>query len=1761
MLSDVNNARNSKAAEIAEEYMSSLQELASNSKPHINMLTILAEDYIEFASTIVEAVEAHLQKVQSSLKLAVLYLIDSIIKNVNGVYSSLFANNIVQTFSGVFQKVDENTRGKMWKLRQTWNTIFPADKLLALDVSVHGIDRNWPIATLPSNSTPSKAIIHVNPKFLQQKVQQPQQATKPQETEKPEKTNSISEEERIREELLKKSKHLEELKRQRKLLEQQQKELERTTQALIKPKTHSSDGSSKKSSKTTVPSDGSSKSRKKETKTSESSKTPTKEQKPTRETLNILPKDPRLKTAAAIQNGSSSVSPKIEEKPQRNHDHHQSRTSSKSSEHSNSRSSSKSSLFSASPVKIRDDTAPRSDSSQTTANADLSLIMNDNKSLDNDRIQRSSTSSQKTTSSNNTITANQGEAQSGNSSERSPSRSSLTRGTSSSSSKSKSKSSSSSSSRSKSSRTKSHGETASNTSSSSSTSSLPRKKSSKSRKRSRSPHHHHKHHHHHYHNTPKQTQQQQQPPPPPPPQGVDEEEQFGGSLIVSPPQPVVNAFNKESTSSKQRRDSGSSGSSSRAKRKERSKSRSHSPDISCKKRNSSGDKDEDLRSSLLVASSGVVPAVVPALDSKEDLDLRVLPPIPNKRKTADGHESSSSKKSKDELLDELFGKEDVDLRILAPTPQKVSAHPPTPPPPVISGEKDKDKDSSWAKIKTPIKNDSSLSSSSMRSDPRSNMSSTLVERPERCGRIPRISKIYNKNEEMTKDRRRGPRDYERNSDRNIEIIMKEAAEELNQGTITKSQYNKLIQEVLHMSEDQKLRAAQRKDRESKMWDRGDKGMRSKDHGMHPRAPGPRWGQPWHQPWAHPPFQGHFRPEFRPIGPWQNHPRLFGSPIRPDFHNFHGGFSPRMGPPPMGPNGPIILNPMASGPMNSIGGSMSSLAPSLMMNTSSPIVPKRPTSNAENDGNWSNQSIESTKTKDTAEEVSSSSNRDELPPADPALIEEITNDTMRSINIDNVLREIRYYGDTGVIFMHWDDPRDIGFQNGARRISIDGKETVVCSFNDDYREFTYEGKVHKVKLGAPTRELYVDGKWYQCYFGGQPITIELDKKSVSVKLDGPSPQVKIGTVKRTDLVLGKINLIINARCMVPVFLDAKPQIFHIDNKPCTLEFIDALQTVLINGRPFNVEFGGLPKPILVHEKKHFIRFSVLPRGFRAGYVKIANMKGEQPKELPEEVTKKAQQEVSSSTMVAVPLSIEPDSTSQDGLDQSYTTKTDLQMLSSVVPSAMAPSSGLSYQAEPVENQPALAPAITLPLNLSELYQRLVETGIVSNLFETKKSEVEDKKEPEIVPVSFDKPETLKIKQPAMVTSLYSGIQCSSCGARFAPEMATRYSHHLDWHFRQNRKERDSSRKAHSRLWYYDVSDWIQFEEIEDLEDRAQSWFETERQNMETENTGTEELFDETLQPSVPTGSEDDTCCQVCHEAFVQFYNDEKEEWHLRPAVCFEGKNFHPLCLEDHKEKLFGRAQEEPATLNESGEINEDKDSVKVENEEKKDSTEDIELKTEEPITEEIIKVDEDAVTEEVKEAADGAIKEILDIIEREDAENIPPDEVTEESTLEEKTEMPDLNAPQESILEEKEINEDASQNMEVDTEIKDDDNLTQEEPMDVELEFEDSVSEHVEVDSTQVEVKSTIDGNIELDSSAPIIPAAQSLIKINIIKPLNSPKEPKETKEEKENVEEEKLEKEEPLKPASIKPSLIDRNLSVLPPVFKGEELSALCSIM
>nr|CAD7591773.1 unnamed protein product [Timema genevievae] len=910
---------------------------------------------------------------------------------------------------------------------------------------------------------------------------------------------------------------------------------------------------------------------------------------------------------------------------------------------------------------------------------------------------------------------------------------------------------------------------------------------------------------------------------------------------------------------------------------------------------------------------------------------------------------------------------------------------------------------------------------------------------------------------------------------------------------------------------------------------------------------------------------------------------------------------------------------------------------------------------------------------------------ELPPADAKLLEHILQDSMRTINIDGVPREIRFYGDTAIVMMTWDDPREISFQgNVKRRVTFDDRDSILCAINEGYRDFVLDGITHRIRIGAPTRELYIDGKWYECIFGGPPVNIEIGGKLHTVKLDGPQPQVKIGYARK-DLVAGKINLIINAKTMVPVFLDAKPQRFDIEGKPHILRFVDALMRVMINGRPFPVEFGGLPKPILVRDKKHFIRFSVLPRWVRPGYVKIVNMEGTRlaspPPHLDAENSnsnmglsgdessndgatdfvqghkpalpilgnpvagrgtggRRLQDSVDTEQARGSPGHYHKDSTGLGLLARPPPThrtrqggQMPLEMLTSLMPATMAaPASGCSYQVEqdsqeaikkpdpvsqlatstsPMEvstevSAPKAAsttggiPFLPVDVNIDELFKKLVASGIVPQS-DAQVREVKKEEESNVIKlVNFKIPETLKLRQPGIVTLLYSGIQCSSCGVRFPPEQTIKYSQHLDWHFRQNRRDRDNTRKAQSRKWYYDVSDWIQFEEIEDLEERAQSWFETQQAaEGRPEDKEVQEI------PSVSAGeSLEDTFCDVCHDKFEQFYNEDREEWHLRLAVRVDGKTYHPFCYDDYKASLESAADD-------SSVLDEAKGEDKVEEGEAMDENEEgSEIKDE--VKDELIdtKADPTEVTKELTEAKTdpNEVKEELIEVKADPSEvKVEPTEAKEGTTeAEEPNEAKETEESiAEMVVEEHQLLEDGEIKKEVaaddDDQIKEIeggmDSVTLETVENTDEPGTEAVKEEVEseskvveeqvrepvapvADTTHVALVSSIDGNVQFEDKLQlgVASAMPGKIKINITKAVvavkelevekegpTEPEEVTETLEEEESPEEECSKQSEPpppgVDPVCMKSSFFGRKLTECPPVSKGKDISALCSIM
>eukprot|EP00960_Hanusia_phi_P051354 760749-Hanusia_phi.AAC.3 len=93
-------------------------------KEEINALTMVAQDYVDneyMCCTVVKSIESCVDKAVNDKKLIPLYVLDSILKNVGGVYNKLILLNLNHTLCNAFQQVDNNVKQKMIKLMNTWS--------------------------------------------------------------------------------------------------------------------------------------------------------------------------------------------------------------------------------------------------------------------------------------------------------------------------------------------------------------------------------------------------------------------------------------------------------------------------------------------------------------------------------------------------------------------------------------------------------------------------------------------------------------------------------------------------------------------------------------------------------------------------------------------------------------------------------------------------------------------------------------------------------------------------------------------------------------------------------------------------------------------------------------------------------------------------------------------------------------------------------------------------------------------------------------------------------------------------------------------------------------------------------------------------------------------------------------------------------------------------------------------------------------------------------------------------------------------------------------------------------------------------------------------------------------------------------------------------------------------------------------------------------------------------------------------------------
>ncbi|KAI9001076.1 hypothetical protein BD414DRAFT_473529 [Trametes punicea] len=107
------------------DYITRLSNLTVNSRPIIQSLSMIAQEYTRFADVVVQCIDQHIRRVPAWMKLPAFYLLDAISKNVYDPYARHFAPIVANLFIETYEAVDPQTRSKMEEMLLTWRNGAP----------------------------------------------------------------------------------------------------------------------------------------------------------------------------------------------------------------------------------------------------------------------------------------------------------------------------------------------------------------------------------------------------------------------------------------------------------------------------------------------------------------------------------------------------------------------------------------------------------------------------------------------------------------------------------------------------------------------------------------------------------------------------------------------------------------------------------------------------------------------------------------------------------------------------------------------------------------------------------------------------------------------------------------------------------------------------------------------------------------------------------------------------------------------------------------------------------------------------------------------------------------------------------------------------------------------------------------------------------------------------------------------------------------------------------------------------------------------------------------------------------------------------------------------------------------------------------------------------------------------------------------------------------------------------------------------------
>lgn len=124
----------------ALEYAEFASRLTFNSKELINMLTRVAGENLHNADAIVAVLEQRIVAALPAAKLPLLYLVDSIVKNIGSPYAAVFGVNLFHIFTTAYANTTPEVRMNMHRLLNMWPPIFGMEVVTAMRRRAADID-------------------------------------------------------------------------------------------------------------------------------------------------------------------------------------------------------------------------------------------------------------------------------------------------------------------------------------------------------------------------------------------------------------------------------------------------------------------------------------------------------------------------------------------------------------------------------------------------------------------------------------------------------------------------------------------------------------------------------------------------------------------------------------------------------------------------------------------------------------------------------------------------------------------------------------------------------------------------------------------------------------------------------------------------------------------------------------------------------------------------------------------------------------------------------------------------------------------------------------------------------------------------------------------------------------------------------------------------------------------------------------------------------------------------------------------------------------------------------------------------------------------------------------------------------------------------------------------------------------------------------------------------------------------------------------